>query len=219
MYYPINIERAKKYGNNYWEVFSPKANRIVRCYSDLEYEHYILVETNPNIIAFCEKPLKISYNLNGINIESLIDMWVKYKDGTEYFIKAKYSSELDPSNPKSERSIRQTKSQQLWCNENGFNYEIKTEIHIRDNPLYIANMKTILSYVKRNLHPIETDILYIKKAIYEENLTINQIKALLPEIPLERIKQSIAFMIYMGMAVANVGIIEFGIQTEVRLNA
>ncbi len=169
MYYPINIERAKKYGSNYWEVFSPKVNRIVRCYSDLEYEYYILIETNPNIIAFCEKPLKISYNLDGINIESMIDMWVKYKDGTEYFINTKYSSELDPSNPKFERSIRQTKSQQLWCNENGFNYEIKTEIHIRDNPLYIANMKTILSYLKRNLHPIETDILYIEKAIYEKN--------------------------------------------------
>lgn len=219
MYYPINIDRAKKYGSNYWEVFSPKADRIVRCYSDLEYEHYILVETNPNIIAFCEKPLKISYNLDGINIESLLDMWVKYKDETEYFIKIKYSSEIDTGNPKFERSIRQTKSQQLWCNENGFNYEIKTEIHIRSNPLYLANMKAILSYVKRNLQPIETDTFYIKKAISEKELTINQIKDLLPEISLERIKQSIAFMIYMGMAVANVGIIEFGIQTEVRLNA
>lgn len=219
MYYPINIDRAKKYGSNYWEVFSPKADRIVRCYSDLEYEHYILVETNPNIIAFCEKPLKISYNFDGINIESLLDMWVKYKDETEYFIKIKYSSEIDTGNPKFERSIRQTKSQQLWCNENGFNYEIKTEIHIRSNPLYLANMKAILSYVKRNLQPIETDTFYIKKAISEKELTINQIKDLLPEISLERIKQSIAFMIYMGMAVANVGIIEFGIQTEVRLNA
>lgn len=219
MYTPLDIKRNDKYGSNYWEVFSNKASRIIRCFSDLEYENYILVETDPNIISFCEQPIKIRYLLDGDEIHSIIDMWVKYKDKTEKFIEIKYLSELNPINPKSIRSIKQTKAQKLWCNENGFVYEIRTENDIRGNSIFLSNMKTVLSYIKRSTQQIETDLFYIKKAITKSRITIKKIHELLSEIPLERIKESISWMIYLGIVSANVKDVEFGIQTEVWLNA
>ncbi len=59
MYTPIPMKRSTRYGNNYWEAFSNKMNRDVRFFSDLEYDHWILVEADLDIVAFCEQPMRI----------------------------------------------------------------------------------------------------------------------------------------------------------------
>ncbi|KEP24869.1 hypothetical protein BA70_14805 [Bacillus zhangzhouensis] len=58
MYSPINIKRSSKFGNNYWEAYSPKLKRNVRLFSDLEYDFWVLVETDPKIPNFCERPFE-----------------------------------------------------------------------------------------------------------------------------------------------------------------
>lgn len=66
-----------KYGSNYWVGYSYKLRRHVHFYSDLEYENWILVETNPEVEVFCEQPLRIQYFLDGKKSESIFDMWIK----------------------------------------------------------------------------------------------------------------------------------------------
>jgi hypothetical protein len=65
MYTPLLMKRGSKYGSNYWEVYSPKVKRIIRLFSDLEYDHWVLVENNPSVTSFCEQPLRIACNLSG----------------------------------------------------------------------------------------------------------------------------------------------------------
>jgi hypothetical protein len=75
MYTPLPIKRSTKYGSNYWEAMSVKMNRDVRFFSDLEYDNWILVECDPNIIRFCEQPMRIKIEWQYVWVESIFDMW------------------------------------------------------------------------------------------------------------------------------------------------
>lgn len=77
MYTPIQINRSMKYGNNYWEVYSPKLKRVVRLYSSLEYDHWLLLEITPSIKTFCEQPLKINCKREHKIYSSIFDAWVR----------------------------------------------------------------------------------------------------------------------------------------------
>ncbi|MEC0232185.1 PDDEXK family nuclease [Paenibacillus alba] len=103
MYTPIPIKRSSRYGNNYWVSFSRKLNRNVRLFSDLEYDHLVIVETNPLITSFCEQPLRIHQQMDEGIVETIFDMWTLDRDGIETFVEVKYAQELDPRNPKSFR--------------------------------------------------------------------------------------------------------------------
>lgn len=219
MYTPIDIRRSSHYGSNYWETYSPKLKRIVKAFSDLEYDNYVLVETNPKIKSFCEQPIRIKCFWEGNLVESIFDMWIKWDDEKEEFIEVKYLSELDPVNPKSDRSIRQTNVQRRWCADHRHNYRIQTEREIRDNSIFLANMKVVLSYVKKRLMPIETDIMNICKIIQQKKYTIGEIINIIPELDEERIFESISWMIYQGKIFSNVEKIPLSVKTEVWANA
>jgi len=218
MYQPINIKRSTKYGNNYWEAHSPKLNRNVRLFSDLEYDHWILIETDPKVKSFCEQPLCIEYILDGKLISSIIDMWVLYTDNTEHFIEVKYSSELNINNPKSCRSISQTSVQRLWCEKNNFRYVIKTEKDIRSNEIYIENMRTMLPYLRTINQPIETDRARILKIIQNSRVTIAEIESSLLDIPVDRIREAIYHLIYKGIVITNLDKIPLSNKMEVWIN-
>lgn len=131
------------YGSNFWEVYSPKLRRNVNLYSDLEYDHWILVESDPSILTFCEQPLRLRISLEGRIVHSILDMWLRWKDGREQFREIKYFSEL----AKESTEKRQLKAQQTWAALHGHDYMIHTEKTIRANPLLLANWKIILRYL------------------------------------------------------------------------
>nr|WP_162306298.1 TnsA endonuclease N-terminal domain-containing protein [Brevibacillus laterosporus] len=129
---PVITKRNAKYGSNYWYVYSPKLNRMVHLFSNLEYDHWILIEANPQIITFCEQPKKVEWLIGEKLLHSIFDMWIERKDGSQSFIEIKYQIDLDPQNPRSERSLRQTHLQRKWCEENNYDYLIQTEKEIRN---------------------------------------------------------------------------------------
>lgn len=156
MYTPLPMKRSTRYGNNYWEAYSAKMNRTVRFFSDLEYDHWITVEGNPEIEKFCEQPKTIKAIVNGVLVESTFDMWLLSSDGKETFVEVKYFSELDPSSRNfSPRSKRQIEAQRQWCEENKYNYLVQTDQVIRGNPNYLQNLKLILPYTRQRKNSSE----------------------------------------------------------------
>ncbi|MBP1931987.1 TnsA endonuclease N-terminal domain-containing protein [Ammoniphilus resinae] len=218
MYSPVDIKPSKYFGNN-WFGDSPKMNRQVYLHSDLEYDHWVLVETNPNIVAFCEQPLRIQSIVNEDLIESVFDMWVQYKDSEEHFIEVKYSHELNPNNPspKSQRAIRQTTAQMLWCKQHGFQYSIMTEDSIRGNPIYLSNMKEIIPCVRMMKATIETDEYLLLRVLKGKNrMTFSELFHLLhTKITAQRLRNIIYWCIYHGKILSNADQIPFSPQTEV----
>ena len=215
---PVPLKRNAHYGSNYWEVYSPKIKRNVRLFSDLEYDHWVSVETNPQIKAFCEQPLHIIEYIDGKRRESIFDMWVQWTDETEAFIEVKYEKDL-LSTFKNQRTLEQIKTQQTWCQRHGYEHVIQTEKQIRGNPVYLSNMKAILSYVKNYPSFIETNERKIYEALQHRSYRIGEIESTVFSEHTPGIRECICQLIYSGKLEANLDQLPFGLHTEVWLHA
>ena len=174
---PIEMPRATHYGNNYYRTYSPKLNRVITCYSNLEYYNYLTLETNPLVKTFCEQPLKIEIIQDDKVKYAIFDMWVKYHDGSEEFQEVKYSSELNGNDPSSVRSQEQIRRQENWCKDNAVKFVVRTEKDIIKGPFYLRNLNVISSRIRRYV-PNE-NIYYqpriIKALRHNGNLTIGEL--------------------------------------------
>jgi hypothetical protein len=145
---PLKIGPQSDYGNNRWEVYSPKLQRNVTLYSNLEYDHWVLIESNPEIVFFCEQPLKIRIKLPIGVVTTIFDMWIQWKSGLEEFREVKFENDLEDSRRNS-RISRQIQAQRKWCELNNKKYSIITEKSIRSNLIYLSNLKLILRHLDR----------------------------------------------------------------------
>ncbi|WP_410768715.1 TnsA endonuclease N-terminal domain-containing protein [Fontibacillus sp. BL9] len=150
-YTPIVMPRNKKYGNNYWKMRGPKVNRNVILYSDLEYDHWVTVETDPTVITYCEQPLEITYVLEGKQRRTIFDMCVLKEDGNEYFIEVKYEKDLLSSSRKYDQTMRQIEAQKEWCRLKGKLHEVRTEKDIRTGPYAIENRIKVLTSISNSM--------------------------------------------------------------------
>ncbi|QDX94073.1 hypothetical protein EEL30_18345 [Brevibacillus laterosporus] len=212
---PVPMKRSNKFGSNYWYVYSPKINRMVQLFSDLEYDHWLLIEGNPMIKKFCEQPKKIRVLVNGLYVTSIFDMWIQRFDGSQSFIEIKYLQDLNSTNPMSTRSIRQTTVQQKWCEENGYEYTLLTEQEIRSNTFLLDNLKTIIPFLRPNLITNEVDHRTINQIIGNQRLTIKQIRENCKHLSALRINQTLYRMIYLGEINSDISEKALSLATEV----
>ncbi|MBA2941060.1 hypothetical protein HZF08_22530 [Paenibacillus sp. CGMCC 1.16610] len=214
---PISITQADKYRRGHWDGISIKVNRNIDLLGDLEYDHWIYVETDPNIKTFCERPKKIEGFINGKKIESIFSMWVKDESGVETFLKVRYASPYRTKKIKSTISSAEL-LEKCWCEENNFNYKVITDLDIRKNPIELSNKKLLLSFIKNRPLPIDTDKHLIAKKI-TKRITINELQTnLLGVIPPSRVTESISWMIYSGEIQSNMHEVAFGSKMEVWSN-
>lgn len=132
------------YGNNLWQAYSPKLRRNVKLYSDLEYHHWILVEATSEIVTFCEQPVRMLSRVDGRDRASYIDMWVKFRDGTEQYRELKYAKDIAQLE---DRPLlrRQLSVQEAWCRRNGAEHVVVTDEVVHANKLLLRNWRLILS--------------------------------------------------------------------------
>jgi hypothetical protein len=216
MYTPIDMKRSTKYGNNYWETFSPKVNRNVRFFSDLEYDNWLSIEANYKITSFCEQPLRVQVEFNDEIIETIFDMWVLYEDKTEEFLEVKYSSELNGTSKKAIRSLKQTSAQKHWCSLNNYKYSIKTEREIRSNFIYLNNLKQVVSQVKNITNTNERDLVIVTNLLLRAPMTVNML-CNLTNFSVSYIIQIISWLYYKGICNIDLLNSEINLDTEVYL--
>lgn len=214
MYTPVNIKRSSKYGNNYWEVYSHKIKRNVKLFSDLEYENWILIETNPNIVSFCEQPLEIKDYINGKLKKSIFDMWVLYSDGTQQFQEVKYESELIN---KSSRSSKQVEFQKEWCLKNGYDYIVKTDNEIRKNKVYLDTLKQVIGQVRNIRNINQEDIDQVLKIIRCNKISLKDLSQV-TQFSYTYIISIICILVYNGLCEILNKDVGICLETEVTLN-
>ncbi|WP_185805395.1 TnsA endonuclease N-terminal domain-containing protein [Bacillus canaveralius] len=175
---PVINPKTSHFGSNFWDGFSNKINRDVNFYSDLEYEHWILVETNPLIVSFCEQPKKIRDEYEGDWHESIFDMWIKWYNGKEEFIEIKYEKDVaDAKTRLTKRSNKihiQLQIQQSWCRRENYPYRLVTESDIRRQP-ELSNRKMFLPFIRgfENIDEIVAQKVY--NLITKEEKTISEL--------------------------------------------
>lgn len=173
---PIKMPRGTHYGSNYYEFLSRKLKRIVTAYSNLEYWNQICLEMNYKVDQYCEQPLKTEVFFDGKRHETVFDVWVKYKDGTEEFQEVKMAEELEDESNYAERSYKQIILQKAWCEQNGKNYRVRTDKDIILGTHYIRNLLYLYPKVLRieGIEPIGEK--HILKCISErETVTVGQL--------------------------------------------
>lgn len=91
LYIPEPVALARPRGGHRLEAFSPKLARRVMFYRRPLLDQWLLLETNPKVIAFCERPGYVMIN----GSRRLADFWVHYVDLRELVILIE--SEIDGS--------------------------------------------------------------------------------------------------------------------------
>lgn len=213
---PVFQSIRGRYGNNRWQAPSIKLNRQVNLSSNLEYDYWVIIETDPNVIRFCEQPIRIALTQGDRVNHSILDFWELFANREEQFVEVKYSFELDPNSPfKSERSIKQTALQKEWCGLNGYKYTIVIEREIYSNPQSLTNKKRILFLARKTT--TDEDIRFIQEIIEKGPLTIREVvEQGSPELQL-RMYVAVAHMYLRGLAGADLETCDFGPETKISM--
>ena len=197
-YTPINVPRGTHYGSNYYYTYSFKLKRYVKLYSQLEYHNFLTLEMNPLVETFCEQPLEIKIIVNEKEESSIFDMWVLYTNHKEEFQEVKYMSEINDSNNPPNRAIHQIEKQKLWCDNNRFNYNIRTDQDIYKGPYYINNLRFIHGTIIRCKFELMDEYLQnILQLVGKERISILELSNMIKIAHISLINV-IAYGIYVG---------------------
>jgi len=195
---PVNMPRAKRYGSNFWIVYSAKEDRRVTFYSDLEYANFLTVEMDPEISGFTEQPFAAVSEAFGEEHKTVFDMLVcKEHTGKELW-EVKYSSELND-----ERVVKQIETQKNYCKDHDIIYQVRTEKEIYLGPAYIENLSFF--FHQKGIYKYETlipAIEEIQNRLYKSETLI--IKELLDKLSYQYIYPAVAEMYYSGQLAADI---------------
>jgi hypothetical protein len=153
---PVLSSLRTKYRTDRYRAYSTKLRRFVTFYSTVAYQHWLLIEADPEIETFCEQPLKIKIRLPEGEITTLFDIWIRWKSGKEEF-RAIRSLLPDQSSPLG----REISAQKRWCAIRAIDHVIVTAETIQSNPTYLANCKFCLKHIG-DLRHLDTTWLHEK---------------------------------------------------------
>lgn len=71
---PISTSRPR--GARRIDVYGPKINRRVQCFSEAAYRQWVALEADPSVLMYCERPAFLQLGDDRI----LVDYWVKQDD-------------------------------------------------------------------------------------------------------------------------------------------
>lgn len=214
MYVPLHNYKRRKYKNNLWSAYSPKLKRYVFFQSDLEYDYWVLIETNSNITLFCEQPLKVKGLYNGKLHESIFDMWY-IESNSHFFVEVKYYKALQPEHKDYAKNMRQIFIQKEWCESQNYKHIIMTEIEIRKNRALLNNLKTILPYLKSS--PSEIIGYKIEKLLKLKPMSILELETHLSEHT-SMVRPALYWLIYSDRVLSNIDQEIISNRTELRTN-
>lgn len=195
---PVWVRPQNNYGSNRWVVFSSKLGRTVILYSDLERDHWVLIESDPTIQLFCEQPLRVSVRLTAGTVATIFDMWIKWRCGREELREVKYKDQVRNS----ARVSRQLEAQAAWASLASFPYSVMTEDVIRANPILLANWKRILSYLgPRSRAHLRRETDQVKSVLANfGGLPIGQLESRLSHLDCILVRTALYKLIHSGQA-------------------
>lgn len=84
--FQLPIQSIRPRGARLIEAFSIKLGRRLQCYGNLAFNLWILLETDPSVESFCERPTHLEFE----DCKRLADYWIKRKSQEEFLV-------IDPS--------------------------------------------------------------------------------------------------------------------------
>jgi hypothetical protein len=79
MFYTTPVNEARPLGASRFECWSPKLRRRISLYSQRAFDQWILLEADPEVTVFCERPYWAVVN----GERKLVDFWVRREEGDQ----------------------------------------------------------------------------------------------------------------------------------------
>lgn len=175
---PATAKRGR-YATGHWRhVRSPRVpNRRLQFFTELEFRHYLLVESDPGVDTFCEWPTTGS--VGQPRHQNPFHMWVRWSGGGQELRQLADTVTAQEFRGDPERHPKLAESMG-WCARNGIRYRLFSEAQIDEHGILITNMARLLRW----LH----DTTWI-----DQNMLPAAVHEAVPprgEISLERIQQA-----------------------------
>jgi hypothetical protein len=213
---PVWQRPQNRYGSNRWVVFSPKLKRKVILYSDLEYDHWVLVEATPSIKSFCEQPRRVRVQLPSGPVTTVFDIWILWDTQHQEYREIKYRHELLNA-PLDSRIHRQIQAQKKWCEIDRATHTVMTDEVIRANPILLSNWKFILSNLACTQYEnLSSHLENVRSMLMRsDSKTLQEIENSFPAIDRCLIRASIFTLIHSGHLKAPLDVQPLNVSTQI----
>jgi len=200
--YKPNYHHRESYSKGHqYELISPKiANRSIHLFTKNEFNHYLLVESDPKVKTFCEQPdLEIISSHGSRRVRTNFDMWIKWEDGREEFrrIESHDDAEEFKNNPESNPHLL---ALETWAKSNHAEYKIYTDEIITSTPVFLENWSQIMPYLHDTSwiieHGLEKKVLLFAKSCNE--VSIQNILNNFSDLEPTEVVRSIFWNLYIG---------------------
>lgn len=160
--------------NSLWYVYSPRTRTDWVLRSDLEWDHFVLAESDPDLVNCVYAPDKRTVTFQGDTVNLEIDAVVTLRDGTIEGRLVRYSTD-EPDPMQAPKLARQTAAAEAL----GMRYRVLTEEYIRRNHILLANWRRAIAWLAaardRSLAAFELEL---ERAItLEAKLTLADIES------------------------------------------
>lgn len=138
---------------NLWVRHSPKLRREVRFTRDVAYWHWLLIEVDPEVSAFCEEP--VPRNHVGAKMAALADVWLMRTDGAIEFRSVARSAKHVSTTA---RVLQETFGE-------GFTHRALSKEEVVSEPFLLDNSLRMVGFLSPSGPEISTDLLsFIEEA-------------------------------------------------------
>lgn len=139
-------DNRRPHGAHRYEVWSPKLSRRITFFHDLRLDAWVLLEAEPAVTAFCERPLVFK----GEKRNRVVDFWVRRGGSEELLI-------LGPGDSQDQAPSAHP-ALSAFAEAEKMNIRILSSTDVRANPHLLSNWKTILHYLAPNVRLLSNEL-------------------------------------------------------------
>lgn len=201
--------------NSLWYVYSPRSQRDWVLRSDLEWDHFVLAESDPTIASCSYEPSQQSLPSNGKLLDIPVDAIITYADGGVEWRRVRFASTPEEAvlpDGHYEQCVDAAK-------QVGVTYKLWTEETIRKNGVLLANWRRAIAWMAaardRSLAAYQTDL---QRAIQSESkLTLAQIETMFGEAMFALYVATAFRELQRGVYISDLDALPLSLQTVIEL--
>lgn len=190
--------------NSLWYVYSPRTRTDWVLRSDLEWDHFVLSESDPNIAACSYHPDRHRLTSDGQQLDIPVDAVVTYLDGSTEWRRVRFAGkEADEHSP----AAMQLSQFVAVAKATGVSYKLWTDQTIRSNHILLANWRRILAWMAaardRSLASYQADLARIIQT--DGEIALGQIESTFGEASFSLYAAAIFGELQRGVYVSDLG--------------
>jgi hypothetical protein len=125
-------------------VYSPRTNTDWVLRSDLEWDHFVLTESDPSIATCSYQPERHSIAFDGEQLDMPVNAIVTHRDGAIEWRQIRFAGkEADHASP----AALQISQRIAAAKHAGITYSLWTEDTIRHNHMLLANWRRVIAWM------------------------------------------------------------------------